>query len=567
MSFPPAYDIPERLLKMTTKQFKRTATAIALSVLSAGGHAATIVSASSEPIGLYAPSDFNVVVGAAHPQLTRQAEWYFQNEVIAIPTGGRPAVDPTKTATQEVRELAQQWRATAGLAGAVPANVLPPLVWLGASQTISGVAMSPDGTQLREEGAAAPVALKLVPKLATNLSYYNARTTQFFQGHPLKLRGEVSRGDSTTSTFTARSIWPMDYIAKQAPSEPLKPSESLQSLVSAEKGGADASYYSRVLWSKPGLQGSWEGKAVMAFMLNGAQGDDDEAHGGHFAVVTGKYAKSGDMSSWLVNNFYGVNSFSEKGILAAPTPLDKYMGDLNNGQSFYRPSYMLVAVMKSDKVPQLYQGAIGKVFNHLYRHDMEYNHALNNCSGISLDTFRNLGWNIPSKGTSGRVKAVAAFGYVAATSGKLSEGRSIYNYLSAETTRLYPAVAFETLGESLLAKATGVTPQLETPFEKALGEDVEAIVFVRIPQFPSSRASGLAPVFSFNEYMKQAPEDRSKWKIVPTTPRPFPAELKDGIALEHPFEPLLPTPVFLTGAALLGLLGLGGYAIVRRGRK
>ena len=47
-------------------------------------------------------------------------------------------------------------------------------------------------------------------------------------------------------------------------------------------------------------------------------------------------------TQWLVNNFYPLSFYSEKGILASPLPFDAYMSDLNAGQCWYRPSYMLV---------------------------------------------------------------------------------------------------------------------------------------------------------------------------------------------------------------------------------
>ena len=82
----------------------------------------------------------------------------------------------------------------------------------------------------------------------------------------------------------------------------------------------------------------WSGKPVLALMVNGAQGDDDEAHGGHFAIVTGRIAPDGGIGDWLVNNFYSLDVESEKGIIAAPVPLDNYLGDLNSGQNWYRPT-------------------------------------------------------------------------------------------------------------------------------------------------------------------------------------------------------------------------------------
>src|SRR5690242_21874285 len=67
-----------------------------------------------------------------------------------------------------------------------------------------------------------------------------------------------------------------------------------------------------------------------------------------------------------------------------------------------------------------------------------------------------------------------------------------------------------------------------------LAEDLEAVIYVRIPQFPSSRAFGQAPVASMDEYMKRAPQDHSKWKIVPVAPRPFPAAMRDPAAAGDP---------------------------------
>jgi hypothetical protein len=76
----------------------------------------------------------------------------------------------------------------------------------------------------------------------------------------------------------------------------------------------------------------------------------------------------------------------------------------------------------------------------------------------------------------------------------------------------------------------------------------------------------LAPVYSFDQYMKQAPEDRSKWKIVPTEPRPFPEKLRDGLALKQEKESQVPLPVGLLGmGVMLTVVGVGKK--VRKTRK
>jgi len=113
----------------------------------------------------------------------------------------------------------------------------------------------------------------------------------------------------------------------------------------------------------------------------------------------------------------------------------------------------------------------------------------------------------------------------------LTNGRAIYNYLKTEITRHFPAVTFDALGESLLLGSNQWSRKLyldctsTTPFIRQFGDQIETINFVRIPQIPSSRAFGLAPVDGFDQYMQQAPADRSEWKVVPTTPNPFPAAM------------------------------------------
>jgi hypothetical protein len=236
----------------------------------------------------------------------------------------------------------------------------------------------------------------------------------------------------------------------------------------------------------------------------------------------------------MVNNFYNLDYFSEKGIVAAMVPMDNYQMDLNSGQSYYRPSYMLVAVLKSDQAAYAYQGAIQRVYNRFYRHDFLYDHAASNCAGISIDTLRSVGWNVPTRGPTSYVKAVAAYPYMAVKEMSLASGRKSFAYLKEEQTRLYPATAFDAIGGDLL-QLVGAAPGQQrgaSAFEKMLQADVEAVIFVRIPQIPSSRAYGTFPVGSIDEYLKRVPEDKSKWQIVPVDPRPFPKEFADAEALK-----------------------------------
>ena len=219
---------------------------------------------------------------------------------------------------------------------------------------------------------------------------------------------------------------------------------------------------------------------------------------------------------------------------------------------------MLVAVFKDHRVPALYQQAISRVFNHFYRHDFRYNHANANCAGINIETLRSLGWNIPKQGPSGRLKAIAALPYMAIKEGSLDKGKKAYDYLVAEKTDLYPFVAFSAAGEDILQRIVSKPDLAATPFEKMMTEDIEALMYVRIPQFPSSRAMGQAPVASLDEFMERTPQDKTQWKIVPTDPRPFPDLLKDPNAPEEETPPsqfaLIGYGVFFVLLVMFGVL-------------
>lgn len=503
--------------------------------------------ACSEPgssqLGLYAQNQFQTVNGVCPScQALPQALWYFRHETFALPQSNALVTDfdATKRGVDDTQGLTLE--------------ALPALVWTGASQHWSGLTLNAEATAVTSaEGER--FGFKLVPKIASNRSYWNASTSHFFNQGPLTVRGELEGKTPEEQTLLARTVWPQAFkLDLTADIQPLQAGESLQSLVQFAHGGARSPYQSRLLWEKlPGAAQQSSGKAALGILLNGAQGDDDEAHGGHFALATGRVGADGAYDTWLVSNYYNLASNSEKGIIAGVTPFDKYMGDLNSGQSFYRPSYMLVAVFNQADIPQQIQALNNRVFQHFYRNDFVYDHARENCAGISIDTLRNLGWQVPPRGVESLLKASAAYWYVAATERSLQKGRAIYDYLNTEMTRLFPAVAFDAIGNDLLNIAhTGNKTTLTSTVMQPMAGQLEAIYFVRIPQFPSSRADGLAPVYSFAQYLQQAPADRSQWQIIPVTPNPLPEQLKEGLALEKQTPALVPMPVILFLISILG---------------
>ena len=95
--------------------------------------------------------------------------------------------------------------------------------------------------------------------------------------------------------------------------------------------------------------------------------------------------------------------------------------------------------------------------------------------------------------------------YFALRDRSLANAAQSFDYLTEDQTRLFPAAAFEEIGADLLRLATGRSPRPPTPLEAMLAEDLEAIVFVRVPQLPSSRVWGDFPVAGVREYRARYP--------------------------------------------------------------
>jgi len=479
-------------------------------------------------LGLYPATDFRLTTGACEDcSAIRQARWYFRNEPIAVPLPGLPmsAFDKGIRAFDDVDRWSRARASGAGLD-------YPALVWTGAPDIVRGARLAVDGKLLVTDNGSIP--FRPVAKIPLNRSYYDASSIEFFNQRPLTVRG------FTDDSFVGRVIWPEDFrLGGRAPAMQTLPagtsaSEGIRSLMRAEpQGGARSPYATSTLWQRDGAPSEWAGRPVLALMVNGAQGDDDEALGGHFAIVTGRVQPDGRISDWLVNNFYSLDVESEKGILAAPVPLDSYIADLNSGQGWYRPSYMLVAILRDDRGPILVQSALNRVYNQFWRHQLVYYHPDQNCASISIDTLRALGWDVPHRGPSNRWLAWLAFPFVAIKELSFVKAKAAFDYLRTDQTRLLPAAALEEAFGSLLSLGNGGSARGDGALAQMLAQDLDALVFVRFPQFPSSRKFGDAPAVTVFEYRTRVP-DPEHAQIVPVPPRPFPDELRDSDLLPPP---------------------------------
>ena len=472
-------------------------------------------------LGLYDVCNFFMTTGrdAVLGSVIPQALWYFEDEPIAIARAGLPIAGSARDASATDDVAAWAARHAIGM----PLEY-PSLVWIAAAEMIRGATLAANGQRIEAEGAS--WKFDVVPKIPLNRSYYDSTSISFLERQPLTVRGTLADG-----TFAARTIWPDAFRLddRALPRHIGATPSSIRTLVREEpSGGAQSPFAAVTLWERePGAARQWAGKPVLGAMLNGAQGDDDEAHGGHFAMVTGRVGPAGAIGDWLAANFYTLDAFSEKGVAASMVPLDNYLADLNSGQAWYRPSYLIVAVLADERTASRVQGALCRVYNHFYRHQLIYDHATMNCASISVDALRAIGWRVRSCGPTTRLLAALGLPYFALRERSLAKAAKTFNYLTEDRTRLFPAIAFEEIGADLLRLARRGRTRRSSAFETCLAEDIEALVFLRVPQFPSSRAWGDWPIASVDEYRARVPSDPAKAKIIPVPPRPFPDSLRD----------------------------------------
>ena len=467
--------------------------------------------------GLFRADEFRLTCGeCADSVAIAQARWLFRHETIALPLGDPIAGFDARLDTQQ--DL-QQWNAQ-NPPGTT--HDYPTLIWIGAPEQIDHARLTEQGEQLLT--AQGTVNLALTPRLPSNRSFYNIDSSAFFRQRALHLRGQA-----IGNQFVARSIWPEDF--RLDPAAPLasinaSPQALRQFVREQPQGGAQSPFISQPIWQRtPGAARQRAGKPLIGLILNGAQGDDDEAHAGHFALFSGRVGAEGAMHDWLVANYYTLDSESEKGILPAMLPMEGYLADLNSGQSWYRPSYLLVATLQGERTARHLSSALARVFNHFYRRDFTYQHASANCAGICISTLRNLGWNIPKLGAISWLKALIGLPAMALSSASLKKGKAVFDYYTEDQTRLLPAVAFEQTAADLLRLVDGKLTRPLTAYEKMLRDDVEEIILVRIPQFPSSRTWGTYPVAGVNEFRRRVPKDPAMQQTIPLAPRRFPENL------------------------------------------
>jgi hypothetical protein len=466
-------------------------------------------------LGLHPASAFRVVHGHCPDCRTPEAAlWYFRDEVIAVPEPALPitAIDPPADGPSH-----------------------PSVLWIGAPEVIEGARLAEDARTLAVNGSDIPLAL--TPQIPTNFSYADHSTVRFFRQRTIRARGAMRAGNDR-ETFVARMLWPEDarIDSRSLVLEPLVENEMLSTLIEAQTAGTGGAFPARLLFERldEGPR-QWAGKPVLALVLSGAQGDDDGARGGHLAVATGVFGPRGEWHDWIADNFYPIADVSPKGIIPASVPLDKYLMDLNSGQLYYRPGYMLVAVLRDARVATDIHVALQQTMLAYYCQAFEFDRAAFNSTAMTMDPIRGLGWRIPRTGPTSRLLGMLAAPVATVARFSFTAGRSVFSGFTAETSRMMPRAAFEVAGHDLLHLASRGAGEADlTPFERRLAEDVEAVVFVRLPQIPSERRTGTFPARSLLAYGVQvftAPTGRERGPETGTR------ELPEALAASCQVEP------------------------------
>lgn len=368
---------------------------------------------------------------------------------------------------------------------------------------------------------------RLSPKIASNRSWFTPASQQFWQAQPLRLRGGW-REDAQGNFFEVRVVWPLTWQWQDA--QTLSVREPEEARLRRERGGAQIAFSAQCQWRQHGQTGASKDHCqhAIGFILDGAQGDDDEAHGGHFALMLGSSSRPGKpvtSTDMLVANFYNPDVTSEKGILPAFTPLDTYLCEINAGQQNYRPSCALVLTLHSgDCLWSLYQ-QLALQMHRLYSHHLHYDHAAMNCTGITMDALNAIGFQRGLRGPSSRLMAVLAAALTLYRERDRARATRICRYFLTEQTRLLPAQAYFACQQHLWDLLTQAD-HAQTPWTAQLALDAGALYRLHFPQVPSSRAFGREPLICLRDFAGRVPKRRADWNTIPSCPREFPAHLR-----------------------------------------
>ena len=166
----------------------------------------------------------------------------------------------------------------------------PPLVWVAAPQIVHGARLTADGEQHRRGGDV--LRMRPVPRIPLNRSYFDASSVRFLRAVRSRCAERATAASSSCDRVARRLRARRRGAAAQSLPDGPSPQLAMRSLMrrgAARRRGESVHRARRCGSARAARRLARQG--VLGLLVNGAQGDDDEAHGGHFALVTGRVAR------------------------------------------------------------------------------------------------------------------------------------------------------------------------------------------------------------------------------------------------------------------------------------
>ena len=464
-----------------------------------------------DALGLFPASSFRIVTGATAGERTlRQARWYFNGETVAVPVRRCTAC----VVWQRRRDVRGRARVGRIAYGATRSSIRRSC---GSARRMSCA------THACPPTAAPSTAWRCGPSASCRST---ARTTTqhsvaYFAGRPLTVRG-TRDGDA----FELRTVWPDDFSLSHRP--PLRamdapPALAMRTLMrESPEGGSRSPYAAWTLWQREDAP-DWSGPARAGVDRQRRAGrrrrgacrplrDRDRPR----ATPTAASA-TGSSTTSTRSTRRARKASSRRRCRSTPISATSTAARAGIGRATCSS-----LVLRDARAAALVQSALGRVYNQFYRHQL----ALLPPGRQLHEHQRRYVARARLAHSAARADVALAAGWLAfplmiAKERSLARAKIAFDYLCTDQTRLLPAAALEDAYASVhgaRAAASAATDDSGACSRRTS----TAIAFLRIPQFPSSRAFGDAPAVSLREYQARLPADRSQMQIVPVPPRPFP---------------------------------------------
>ena len=474
------------------------------------------------PVGPYFPAGFRLATGAtAGETLHPAARFLFAGETIAVPS--TPPFADYSRGVDPFADVAA-WAAEPGAAHLAAAGVdrRP-----GATDRRDRIA--PDGRSFRAGSATLPLAL--APRIALNRSWADASTFEYSRrthGHRCEARSVPAASSSRARSGRRTGAWttgrrPCPFPHRARPGSPSAGS-------CAARPAAAPPRRPRPTRCGSACAATATGPAARCSPSSstGPRATTTRPGAGTSRSPPGACPRTAASRTCWSRTSTRSTARARRAILPAPVPLDNYLADVNSGQAWYRPSYVMLAILRDARAADLVQGALNRLYLQFWRRQLEYRHSSMNCASISVDTLRALGWELPlaralrhasrlargaREGVHRRAPRPRAHGLRVPHGGPHAaharggvRGSGLLAAAAARAARSLPRESSRACSPRTWSRSSGV----------------------RMPQIPSSRALGTWPAASPREYLNALPADPADLKVIPVPPRPFPPELRDA---------------------------------------